>query len=70
MQFSTNDEPHVMRRATALAIETGQHLFDTLYHTVALESEDANLITANDRYRQRTESHGRLIALHDWAIVR
>ena len=35
LEFPTTDDPHVMRRATTIAIETHQHLFDTLYHAVA-----------------------------------
>ena len=49
-EFPTTDDPNVMRRATSLAIETNHHLFDTLYHAVALEHEDALLVTADERY--------------------
>jgi hypothetical protein len=54
-------------RPTTLAIETGQHVFDTLYHAVALERDDATLITADDRYRRKAENQGRIAALRDWA---
>jgi len=66
MEIPTSGEPNVMRRATNLAIETGQHLFDTLYHAVALEGEDATLITADDRYRLKAKGIGGIVALHDW----
>jgi predicted nucleic acid-binding protein len=69
LELPTMDEPTVMRRATALSIETGQHLFDTLYHSVALEHDGATLITADDRYRLKAESHGHILALHDWERV-
>ena len=68
LQWPVSDEPSVIRRATALAMESGQHVFDTLYHAVALEQEEATLITADDRYRERVLSHGRILALHDWAM--
>jgi hypothetical protein len=58
MQFPTSDGPNVLLRATALAIETDYHLFDTLYHAVALEHDDAVLVTADDRYRRKAEHHG------------
>lgn len=40
----------VWQRACTLATETREHLFDTLYHAVALTSDDAALVTADDRY--------------------
>jgi predicted nucleic acid-binding protein len=68
-QFPVSDEPGVMHRATTLAIETGQHLFDTLYHAVALEKDDAMLITADNRYCAKARGQGRVIALHDWEMA-
>jgi predicted nucleic acid-binding protein len=69
MQFPTSDDPTVLLRATALAIETDHHLFDTLYHAVALEHDDAVLVTANDRYRRKAERYGMIVALADWQHV-
>ena len=66
LQFPTSDDPNVIRRATTLAIETDHHLFDTLYHAVALEHEDALLVTADDRYYLRAERYGTVVALRDW----
>jgi predicted nucleic acid-binding protein len=40
----------VYERASQLARSLGQHLFDTLYHAVALETRDATLVTADERY--------------------
>ena len=65
MQFPTSDDPAVLLRATALAIETDHHLFDTLYHAVALEHDDAVLVTADDRYRRKAERYGMIVALAD-----
>ncbi len=66
MQFPTSDAPDVMRRATVLAIDTGTHMFDTLYHAVALEHEDALLVTADERYRRKATRYGKIASLHDW----
>jgi predicted nucleic acid-binding protein len=66
LQFPTTDDPNVMRRATNLAIETEHHLFDTLYHAVALEHEDALLVTADDRYYTKAERYGTIAALRSW----
>jgi predicted nucleic acid-binding protein len=69
MQFPTSDDPTILLRATALAIETDHHLFDTLYHAVALEHDDAMLVTADDRYRRKAERYGMIVALADWQHV-
>jgi len=65
MQFPTSDELNVTRGATVLAMETKHHLFDTLYHAVALE-HDALLVTADERYRRRAERFGAIVSLSDW----
>ncbi len=65
-EFPTTDNPTVMRRATSLAIETNHHLFDTLYHAVALEHEDAILVTADERYSGKAEGYGTIRILNDW----
>jgi predicted nucleic acid-binding protein len=69
MQFPTSDDPNVLLRATTLAIETDHHLFDTLYHAVALEHDGAVLVTADDRYRRKAERYGMIAALADWEHV-
>jgi predicted nucleic acid-binding protein len=66
LELPTTDDPSVIRRATRLAIETNHHLFDTLYHAVALEHEDALLVTADDRYYRKAERYGMITALRDW----
>jgi predicted nucleic acid-binding protein len=69
LEFPTTDDPNVIRRATSLAIGTNHHLFDTLYHAVALEHEDALLVTADDRYFGKAERYGTIAALRDWVGV-
>jgi predicted nucleic acid-binding protein len=66
MQLPTSDDPNVLRRATVLAIETDAHLFDALYHAVALEHENALLVTADDRYRRKAAHYGKIASLRDW----
>lgn len=59
----------VIQRACRLSIELNHHLFDTLYHAVALETDDAMLITADGRYLNRAEPVGRILALERWSEV-
>ena len=66
LQFPTTDDLTVMRRATQLAVETSQHLADTLYHAVALEHAEALLVTADDRYYTKAKSYGTIVTLSEW----
>jgi hypothetical protein len=51
-----------------LSHQLGHHLFDTLYHAVALETEGAALVTADDAYRHKALQLGvgQVVALSDW----
>ena len=40
LELSATDDPLILRRGVELAIELNQHLFDTFYHAVALETPD------------------------------
>jgi predicted nucleic acid-binding protein len=55
----------ILRRSTRLATALSHDLFDTLYHSVALE-RDAVLVTADDRYAAMTRDLGALVRLADW----
>ena len=69
LQWPATGDTEVMRRATQLAIKTGGHLFDTLYHAVALEHPDATLITADERYVGRAKEEGRIQPLKEWSAA-
>lgn len=58
-------DPEVLQRATRLATALSHHLFDTLYHAVALE-RGAVLVTADGRYAAKAEGLGALVRLADW----
>jgi predicted nucleic acid-binding protein len=55
----------VYKRAAVLARELDRHLFDTLYHAVALES-GATLVTADGRYWRRAHHLGGIVELRTW----
>ena len=55
----------VLRRAAGLAIRLNHHLFDTLYHAVALDT-GATLVTANERYFAKASSEGHIVMLRDF----
>ena len=68
MEIPTSDELSVLRRGCDLAIATRHHLFDTLYHAVALEHDDAILVTADEQYYRKARDLGRMQLLSDWVV--
>lgn len=61
--------PDIYATALDLALRYQHHLFDTLYHAVALHTPDATLITADRRYYQKSRNAGGISLLADWVIV-
>jgi predicted nucleic acid-binding protein len=66
MELPSTDEVEVLRRACSLAIDTRQHLFDVLYHAVALGQPDSVLITADEQYYKQARAQGHIQLLSDW----
>lgn len=66
LELPAISDPLVMRRSVELAIELKQHVFDTLYHAVALETPEAMLVIADSRYLRVARSKGRILDLLDW----
>ncbi len=61
------DTPEIHATALELAIRHQHHLFDTLYHAVALHTPGATLITADRRYYDKAKAEGRIVLLAEWA---
>ena len=61
---TANDVGHY-QRAISLAMKLDHHLFDTLYHAVALE-EKATLITANRKYYDKARRMGSILMLEEF----
>jgi len=55
----------VYQRAIELASRLNHHMFDTLYHAVALE-ENATLITADRRYYEKAKPLGGIMLLENF----
>jgi predicted nucleic acid-binding protein len=66
IERATVDTPEIHATALELAIRYQHHLFDTLYHAVALHTPGATLITADQRYFDKAKAEGRVILLSDW----
>lgn len=58
--------PGALTCAIDLSQRLSHHLFDTLYHAVALQ-EDALLVTADERYHRVARGEGRIVRLCDFS---
>ena len=56
----------VYARAMQLSRDLDRHLFDTLYHAVALETEGSTLITSDARYFAKASGSGGIQLLSRW----
>ena len=63
--WETVNTPEVMNRACRLSVELEHHLFDTLYHAVALDRR-ALLVTGDQRYLVKARGTGRVCDLGAW----
>ena len=66
LELPVLDTPGLYLSACELSRSLGQHLFDTLYHAVALETADASLITADERYYRSAAARGSIALLKDF----
>ena len=62
------DTPEVYLTACELARSVDHHLFDTLYHAVALETADAMLVTADERYYKKAAGRGSIVLLSRYSL--
>ena len=67
MNIPIVETAHVYSAACKLSRELDHHLFDTLYHAVALSQEGAILVTADERYYKKASRRGRLVLLRDYS---
>lgn len=64
---SIETDDAIYMRAAELSNRLNQHLFDTLYHAVALERQ-ATLVTADERYFEKARIVGAIVRLADFAL--
>lgn len=54
--------------AVEMAIKLDHHVFDTLYHALALETDGAVLVTADRRYHRKARHWGSIVWLPEFAL--
>ena len=65
LEFPVADDLPTFKRASRIAHELNHHLFDTLYHAVALE-QGSTLVTADDTYYRKSQALGGIVRLPGW----
>jgi predicted nucleic acid-binding protein len=66
MDFDVMSHLGIYQQALKLSTDLHHHLFDTLYHAVALQEPGTTLITADDAYFRKAHGAGAIIRLSDW----
>ena len=67
MEFPVVDTVEVYGAACQLSRNTGHHVFDTLYHAVALTLKPSVLITADERYYRKARDYGGIMMLKEYS---
>lgn len=68
LEWRESESAGIYAAASELAVKFNHHLFDTLYHAVALHEPDTMLVTADVRYFNKAKQAGQIILLEDFTI--
>jgi len=68
VEWRISESAAIYATAISLASSLNHHLFDTLYHAVALHQPDALLVTADVRYYNKAQNYGRVILLENFLL--
>jgi predicted nucleic acid-binding protein len=66
LELPVMTDVEVYQKACDLSASLAQHVFDTLYHAVALHESGAMLVTADERYYRQAHRIGRIVRLKDF----
>ena len=66
MELGCVNGTEIYLTASELSVKLNHHLFDTLYHAVALHLDDTSLITADRKYYQKAKHLGSIRLLSEW----
>jgi predicted nucleic acid-binding protein len=67
MEIPIYSAPDLYTRGIELAVQLNHHLFDTLYHAVALTGAADILVTADMRYFRKAKNVGAITTLVDFS---
>ena len=66
LELPVMTDVEVYQKACDLSASLAQHVFDTLYHAVALHESGTMLVTADERYYRQAHRIGRIVRLKDF----
>lgn len=69
VEWRVSDSAAIYAKAISLAMTLNHHLFDTLYHAVALHEPDALLVTDDVRYYNKAKDAGRVALLENFLLA-
>ena len=69
LEFPVAADVDLYQKACELSASLKQHVFDTLYHAVALTEPGAVLVTADEQYYRKAHSVGRIVRLKDYSLA-
>ena len=67
-EFPAAADLAIYRHAVRIAASLREHVFDTLYHAVALQRPNTVLVTADERYYRKASGLGRILRLREFAV--
>lgn len=65
VRATVDTSAQTLQRATQLSMDLNHHVFDTIYHAVAIENT-AILVTADRHYYRKAHALGHIALLRDW----
>jgi len=68
LELPVMTDVEVYQKACDLSTSLAQHLFDTLYHAVALHESGVMLVTADERYYRVAHRLGQIVRLQDFVL--
>jgi predicted nucleic acid-binding protein len=69
LEFPVVTDVEAYQKSCQLSASLKQHVFDTLYHAVALTEPGAVLVTADEQYYRKAHRVGRIVRLKDYSLV-
>jgi predicted nucleic acid-binding protein len=67
IEMKVENSSEMYQTAIRLSIQLNHHLFDTLYHAVAIETAGATFITADETYYRKAQGLGHIELLQNYA---
>jgi predicted nucleic acid-binding protein len=68
LEFPVVTDVEAYQKACELSASLKLHVFDTLYHAVALTEPGAVLVTADEQYYRKAHRAGRIVRLNEFSL--